>query len=106
MLIFVALSGTNLERQLDFYVVTMPHLWTHDIIFMYILCVHAVSPGGVADVIQRTRRDGKEEQNEDGESHVIPSFQNAFNEALFSASVSVFAAQNGEYIVASVQDHL
>lgn len=47
---------------------------------------------------QKTKRDGKEEQNEDEESHVIPSFQNAFNEALFSASVSVIAAQNGECI--------
>ena len=60
--------------------------------------VHAVSTGGVADVRQ-LRRAGKEEQNEDGESHVIPSFQNAFNEALFSASVSVIAAQNGECII-------
>ena len=37
-----------------------------------------------------------EEEEEGGESQVVPSFQNAFNEALFSASVSVLAAQSGE----------
>ena len=64
--------------------------------------VDAGSAGGVADVRQKTRRDGKEEQNEHEESHEIPSFQNAFNEALFSASVSVIAAQNGD-LFAGVQ---
>ena len=57
------------------------------------------SPRGVHEVGQRTRMTGKvgeEEEGEDGESQVIPSFQNAFNEALLSASVSVIAAQSGK----------
>ena len=41
-------------------------------------------------------RQAVEEDGEDGEGQVIPSFQNAFNEALLSASVSVLAAQSGE----------
>ena len=41
-------------------------------------------------------RQAVEEDGEEGEGQVIPSFQNAFNEALLSASVSVLAAQSGE----------
>ena len=43
-----------------------------------------------------TGKEEEEEEGEDGESQVIPSFQNAFNEALLSASVSVIAAQSGK----------
>ena len=48
------------------------------------------------DVGRRSRQAiGEEEDSGDGQ--VIPSgFQNAFNEALLSASVSVIAAQSGE----------
>ena len=41
-------------------------------------------------------RSGEEEQDSE-ESQAVPSFQNAFNEALLSASVSVLAAQSGEF---------
>ena len=47
------------------------------------------------DVGRRSRQAIGEEE-ESGEGQVIPSFQNAFNEALLSASVSVIAAQSGE----------
>ena len=54
------------------------------------------SPRGVSELDQRSRRAGDEgDDQEDEESHVIPSFQNAFNKALLSASVSVIAAQSG-----------
>lgn len=56
------------------------------------------SPRGTVDVGHRSRQ-AVEEEDEDGEGHVIPSFQNAFNEALLSASVSVLAAQSGESLV-------
>ena len=44
----------------------------------------------------RSRQAVGEEEEEDGESQVVPSFRSAFNEALLSASVSVIAAQSGE----------
>ena len=44
----------------------------------------------------RRSKQAVEEDGEEGEGQVIPSFQNAFNEALLSASVSVLAAQSGE----------
>ena len=56
------------------------------------------SPRGAVDVGRRGRPT-VEEVEEDGEGHVIPSFQNAFNEALLSASVSVLAAQSGESLL-------
>ena len=45
---------------------------------------------------RRSRQAVGEEEEEDGESQVVPSFRSAFNEALLSASVSVIAAQSGE----------
>ena len=42
-------------------------------------------------------RSGEEEQDGE-ESQAVPSFQNAFNEALLTASVSVLAAQSGEFV--------
>ena len=53
------------------------------------------SPRGAVYIGRRSRQ-AVEEEGEDGEGQVIPSFQNAFNEALLSASVSVLAAQSGE----------
>ena len=56
------------------------------------------SPRGAVDIGHRGRL-SVEEDEKDGEVHVIPSFQNAFNEALLSASVSVLAAQSGESLL-------
>ena len=47
------------------------------------------------DIGRRSRQTAEEKEEEGGE---VPSFQNAFNEALFSASVSVLAAQSGELL--------
>ena len=60
-----------------------------------ILCIVTAteSPRGV---VGRRGRLTVDEDEKDEEGHVIPSFQNAFNEALLSASVSVLAAQSGE----------
>ena len=44
----------------------------------------------------RSRQAVGEEEEEDGESQVVPSFRSAFSEALLSASVSVIAAHSGE----------
>ena len=44
-----------------------------------------------------TGRSGEEEQDGE-ESQAVPSFQNAFNEALLTASVSVLAAQSGKFV--------
>ena len=56
------------------------------------------SPRGAVDIGHRGRL-SVEEDGKDGEYHIIPSFQNAFNEALLSASVSVLAAQSGESLL-------
>ena len=58
----------------------------------------AETPRGGVNLGHRSRQAIIEEEEEGGEGHVIPSFQNAFNEALLSASVSVLAAQSGELL--------
>ena len=54
-----------------------------------------LSMPSVHDLGHRSRQAVGEEE-EDGESQVVLSFQSAFNEALLSASVSVIAAQSGK----------
>ena len=50
------------------------------------------SPGRVVNTTRASRQAVNQEEEDDGEGHVIPSFQNAFNDALLTASVSVIAA--------------
>lgn len=72
------------------------HVWGFSLI--EVSCVHAGSPGVTTEMGQRSRRTRDEDMNDDGEIHAAPSFQNAFNEALFSASVSVVPAQTSECV--------
>ena len=66
--------------------------------FISVIVTATESPRGAVDIGHRGRLSAEEDEK-DGEGHVIPSFQNAFNEALLSASVSVLAAQSGESLL-------
>ena len=68
------------------------------IVYSFMCLKHVGSPQGGSEVSQRLRRAKDDEGGDDEESHVVPSFQNAFNEALLSASVSVIAAQSSECV--------
>lgn len=78
------------------YIVSCTLIYTHG----YVGILFATIPESPRRPVDMDRRSGQavEKDGEDGgEGQVIPSFQNAFNEALLSASVSVLAAQSSKF---------